>query len=105
MSELSAQSTENARNLEKEAADMEAFILQRLARIGQNVVASRMNISETSVSRMKDGAISEMARFLVAIDAVVAGRSDCRVSQAELFSLLQLSGDGLSLLKKRYGFE
>ena len=28
MSELSAQSTENARNLEKEAADMEAFILQ-----------------------------------------------------------------------------
>lgn len=45
----------------------ERTILQHLARHGQNVVAEKMGISESKVSRFKNGELAEMAGFLAAI--------------------------------------
>lgn len=45
----------------------EAQILQRLLRIGQSVVAQRMGVSESKVSRFKNGELAEMAAFLAAL--------------------------------------
>lgn len=41
--------------------------MQHLLQVGQNVVAERMGVSESKVSRFKNGELAEMAGFLAAI--------------------------------------
>lgn len=56
------------------AREFEALILQQLASVGQRAVASALDVSESTVSRMKGGEIETMCRLLAALELqVVAG--------------------------------
>jgi transcriptional regulator with XRE-family HTH domain len=45
----------------------ESTILQALARVGQNEVARRMQVSDSTVSRFKNGELLQWASFLAAL--------------------------------------
>lgn len=57
MSALSHDHTEKARKFE-------TLLLQRLASVGQRPVADALSVSESTVSRLKEGAISQFSSLL-----------------------------------------
>lgn len=50
------------------ARKYEALILQQLAVIGQRTVANALDVSESTVSRMKGGEIENICRLLVSLE-------------------------------------
>lgn len=64
MSPLTAEAQERARQYE-------SLILQQLASVGQRTAAAALDVSESTVSRMKGGEIETMCRLLAALELQV----------------------------------
>jgi hypothetical protein len=71
------------------AQEIEAAILKRLASIGQANVARTCGLSETTVSRWKDGDIRKVATTLAALGLKAVPR-DVKCFQPEYIDALQM---------------
>lgn len=76
----------------------ERTILQHLVRHGQNVVAERMGISESKVSRYKNGELAELAGFLAAIGLKVVPEEAKCFEPKKINAILELAKAHLSTI-------
>ena len=86
--EVSALARENA-----------SVILRRLASIGQTAVAEAVGVSESTVSRWKDGEIDRLSVMLAFLGLRLVGATDQHVPPERLRALLELAGDGIAAMK------
>lgn len=61
MTEVSSSQRDSARKIE-------SSLLQRLSAVGQVTVAKAMDVSESTISRLKDGQITAVAQLLAALN-------------------------------------
>lgn len=87
---VSAKDIESTR---KTGASIESEILQRLAEVTQDHAAACMNVSPSTVSRMRDD-ITKVAQLMAALGLQVASLDSMVISQDEL--------NGLKLLAYKY---
>ncbi len=88
MTELSTSITDRSRKNER-------TVLQALARVSQSRVAEHMAVSESTVSRFKDGGIEQACLFLAACGLkVVPNEMQC-FPQDKVHALLTLARDHL----------
>lgn len=76
---------------EEIARKNEATILQSLAMTRQNVVAEQLHLSESTVSRMKDGELAFMAKTLAAMGLKVVPITATLYDPEEINALLVLA--------------
>lgn len=91
---LTTTTTLNSAQLEM-ARKYEALILQQLAVIGQRSVANALEVSDSTISRMKNGGIDELCRFLVALELQVVPESSVMSCPERLKALVTLARIGL----------
>ncbi len=60
--------TEVSPSMRESARKIESSLLQRLSSVGQVTVAKAMDVSESTVSRFKDGQITVVAQLLAALN-------------------------------------
>ena len=88
MSEVSQDVRESARKIETQ-------LRNALADMGQARVADKMNISESTISRMKDADIEKFALFIAALNLNIVGKDQRVVSATDLQVLRHLAARGL----------
>ena len=59
--------TEVSPSMRESARKIESSLLQRLSSVGQVTVAKAMDVSESTVSRLKDGQIAAVSQLLAAL--------------------------------------
>lgn len=59
--------TEVSLTMRESARKIESSLLQRLSHVGQVTVARAMDVSESTVSRLKDGQIAAVSQLLAAL--------------------------------------
>ena len=59
--------TEVSPSMRESARKIESSLLQRLSSVGQVTVAKSMDVSESTISRLKDGQIAVVAQLLAAL--------------------------------------
>ncbi len=88
MSEVSQDVRESARKIETRMRNA-------LAEMGQARVADKMNVSESTISRMKSDDIEKIALFIAALNCNLVSPDQCVISTADLRSLKHLAARGL----------
>ena len=88
MSEVSQDVRETARKIE-------TLLRNALAEMGQARVADKMNVSESTVSRMKDTDIEKFALFMAAINVGVQPPGFRLISERDLTALKHIAARGL----------
>lgn len=88
------QSSERARNIA-------ATILNGLARVGQNKVAAKLDVNESTVSRMKGEDIERFSKLLAALDFEVVDHTGPCEKSVLIESLLPLAKIGIEKLAAR----
>lgn len=88
MSEVSQDVRESARKIE-------TLLRNALAEMGQARVADKMNVSESTVSRMKDADIEKFALFMAAINVGVQPPNFRLISETDLRALKHFAARGL----------
>ncbi|WP_423454304.1 CII family transcriptional regulator [Ottowia sp. VDI28] len=88
MSEVSPDLRESARKIE-------TILRNSLAEFGQARVADKMNVSESTISRMKSEDIERMAMFIAAMGLRVIGQDYRVISIADLNALRHFAARGL----------
>lgn len=83
--------TELSPDISAIARKNESFILQRLSEVGQTRVAELTGLSETMVSRMKDGQIKNVCLLVAACGLKVVSGDSMEIDQSELAALETLS--------------
>jgi transcriptional regulator with XRE-family HTH domain len=69
----------------------ESTILQALAKVGQNEVARRMQVSDSTVSRFKNGELLQWASFLAALGLKVIPEGMKCYDAKKLDAILELA--------------
>jgi hypothetical protein len=59
--------TEVSPSMRESARKIESSLLQRLSSVGQVTVAKSMDVSESTISRLKDGQIAVVSQLLAAL--------------------------------------
>lgn len=77
------------------AREFESLILQQLASVGQRTVANALDVSESTISRMKGGEIETLCRLLAALELQVVPGSAITKCPDYLKSLETLALIGL----------
>ncbi len=90
MTELSQDIAETARKNEK-------IILHRLAEVGQKNVAELLGVDESTVSRYKNGFITQVAQLLAALGQVPSGKHDIILTPEKFFCITELAKDGATM--------
>lgn len=85
------------------AREIEALVLQRLVSVGQKTVADAIGLSESTVSRWKEGEIERWAKLFALLGLQVVPVSAVVVNAEYLRSLETLAELGLKAEKKRPG--
>jgi len=85
------------------AREIESLVLQRLLSVGQKTVADAMTLSESTVSRWKEGEIERWSKVLALLGLQVVPVSAVVVNAEYLRSLETLAELGLKAEKKRPG--
>ena len=80
-------------------------ILQRLSSVGQSRVPESVGVSESTISRWKDGEIDRLGLTLAVLGLRVVPQDARVVDPAKLAVLMALAEDGLSTLKQSLGAE
>jgi len=75
-------------------------ILQALARVGQVTVAERMRVSESKISRFKNGELTEIATFLGALDLKVVPTSARCFRPEFVNALFELAKDRMTTIQQ-----
>lgn len=88
MSEVSPDVRESARKIETQ-------LRNALAEMSQARVADKMNVSEATVSRMKDADIEKFALFMAAINVGVLPPGHRVISDRDLMALKHIAARGL----------
>jgi predicted transcriptional regulator len=73
------------------ARKIESIILRRLAEVGQTHAAVSMGVSESTVSRLKDGELEKIASFLAAIGLKTVPVEKKCFDEAEVAALMTLA--------------
>lgn len=76
-----------------------SLILQRLASLGQAAVADSLGVSESTVSRWKDGDIEKTALTLAVLGLRVVREDEATVDPRKLAALVALAEDGFAALR------
>ena len=92
---MAALSPEAAARSRKNAA----LMLQRLASLGQTAVADALGVSESTVSRWKDGDIEKTAITLAVLGLRVVRDDERTVDPRKLAALVALAADGFEALR------
>jgi len=77
----------------------ESTILQALARVGQNEVARRMQVSDSTVSRFKNGELLQWASFLAALGLKVVPETMKCYDAKKLDAILELARAHLNTME------
>lgn len=88
MSEVSQDVRESARKIE-------TLLRNALAEMGQARVADKMNVSESTVSRMKDSDIEKFSVFMAAINVGILPPNFRLISETDLRALKHFAARGL----------
>ena len=87
--------TEVSPDVRESARKIETTLRNALAEMGQARVADKMNVSESTISRMKDADIEKFALFIAAINCNIVGKDQRVVSASDLQVLKHLAARGL----------
>ena len=87
--------TEVSQDVRESARKIETTLRNQLAEMGQARVADKMNVSESTISRMKDADIDKFALFIAAINCNIVGKDQRVVSASDLQVLKHLAARGL----------
>ena len=87
--------TEVSPDVRESARKTETTLRNALAEMGQARVADKMNVSESTISRMKDADIEKFALFIAAINCNIVGKDQRVVSASDLQVLKHLAARGL----------
>ena len=87
-------------SLREIARKNETAILQRLASTGQKTVAEALNVSESTISRWKDGDVERTAMLLAFLDLQLVPTGHVMVDPAWLDAVLRLSHDGVGAARQ-----
>lgn len=88
MSEVSPELRERARKIE-------TLLRNALAEVGQVRVAEKLDVSESTVSRMKDSDIERMALFVASLNLRIVEAEQLLISAQDLQALRHLAARGL----------
>lgn len=80
-----------------------ATILQRLSSVGQAALADALGVSESTISRWKDGDIEKTAITLTVLGLRVVRDDEQTVDPDKLRALVALAEDGFVALKTSLG--
>lgn len=80
-----------------------ATILQRLSSVGQAALADALGVSESTISRWKDGDIEKTAITLTVLGLRVVRDDEQTVDPDKLRALVALAEDGFAALKANLG--
>ncbi|MFG5779893.1 CII family transcriptional regulator [Comamonas sp. J-3] len=86
---------EVSQDVRESARKIETALRNALADMGQARVADKMNVSESTVSRMKDADIEKFALFVAALNCSVVGKEQRVISASDLQVLKHLAARGL----------
>ena len=86
---------EVSQDVRESARKIETTLRNQLAEMGQARVADKMNVSESTISRMKDADIEKFALFIAAINCNIVGKDQRVVSASDLQVLKHLAARGL----------
>ena len=86
---------EVSQDVRESARKIETTLRNQLAEMGQARVADKMNVSESTISRMKDADIDKFALFIAAINCNIVGKDQRVVSASDLQVLKHLAARGL----------
>ena len=87
--------TEVSLDVRESARKIETTLRNALAEMGQARVADKMNVSESTISRMKDADIEKFALFIAAINCNIVGKDQRVVSASDLQVLKHRAARGL----------
>ncbi len=90
-------------DLDTRARDFEALLLSRLLSVGQRAVADAIGVSESTVSRWKEGEIERWCKVLAHLGLQLVPEQAVVVNADYLRSLETLAELGLRAEKKRPG--
>lgn len=86
---------EVSQDVRESARKIETHLRNALAEMGQARVADKMNVSESTISRLKDGSIENLALFIAALNLNVIGKDQVVISKTDLQVLRHLAARGL----------
>ncbi len=81
------------------------LILQRLASVGQAALAEALGVSESTISRWKDGDLEKIALTLAVLGIKIVPLDYRCVDPRKLDALLALAEDGFDALRKEINNE
>lgn len=87
--------------LREQSRKNETAMLQRLAAVGQRPVAEALNVSESTVSRWKDGDLERTALLLAYLGLQIVPTDHMMVDPHWLDAVLRLSHDGVGAARER----
>lgn len=70
--------------MRESARKIETLLRNALAEMGQTRVADKMNTSESTISRMKDGDIEKFALFAAALNLKLVDKEHCVILRDDL---------------------
>jgi len=83
-------------SLRETARKNESAILQRLASAGQKAVADALDVSESTISRWKDGDVQRTAMLLAYLELQLVPTDHVMVDPARHRALMLLAQDGIA---------
>ena len=86
---------EVSQDVRESARKIETHLRNQLAEMGQARVADKMNVSESTISRLKDGSIDNLALFIAALNLNIVGKDQVVISKTDLQVLRHLAARGL----------
>ena len=87
--------TEVSPDVRESARKIETTLRNALAEMGQARVADKMNVSESTISRMKEADIEKFALFIAAINCSIVSKDQRVISASDLQVLKHLAARGL----------
>ena len=92
---------EVSQDVRESARKIETALRNALADMGQARVADKMNVSESTVSRMKDSSIEQFALFAAALNLNIVGKDQHVISATDLQALKHFAARDLPHIGSR----